>query len=349
MPSVGLITFHHVPNFGAFLQAWSLVQIMQRLGCSVQVIDYRPPGHKVKNRRRGLKAFVPSLGRLRMRRFMEANLPLTPILRSTQEVADYVNTRRFDCVVCGSDQIWMMDSFLGLDRTYYLDVGDATKTRRVSYAASCGSMHSYGEHGEEVKQLLSRFHGISVRDENTLRILCSLGITQVTHVVDPTLLADFQTFVTRPRVAGDYIAVAGDMDAMACRLVRNIADRLKVEVVAIGTRCSTADREKRFVNPGEWASYLANARFVVTSLFHGTALAIRFHKPFIALGTAGRAFKVVDLLKRFGLERRWLENNPEGGYLLRPDLLELDYSAVEKRLCHSVNTSLEYLRGALRG
>lgn len=349
VPKVGLITFHHVPNFGAFLQAWSLVQVMQGLGCDVEVIDYRPPALERKGRRKGWKAYVPSLGGWRMRRFMTRQLPLTPVCTTRQEVAALVQNRRYDRLVCGSDQVWMKDDYLRFDPTYYLDVNGSTSTRCISYAPSCGSMRSYGEDGPEVKRLLSRFHAVSARDQKTIDILNSVGITDVTHVVDPTLLADFRPLTGDRPLSEDHVAVVGPMDPASARFARCVADQLRCPLVALGTRCPTADREKRFIHAGEWVRDVSRARLVLTSLFHGAALSIRFRKPFIALDAGGRGFKLVDLLTRFGLEDRFLQRGEDGRYSHPPRLLDMSYEGAEGRLKSSVEHSMAYLRAALHG
>jgi hypothetical protein len=347
MTSVGLITFHHVPNFGACLQAWSLVRTMMRMGCSVEVIDYRPPSLAPITRRKGLKALIPSIGQWRMRRFMSRNLPLTPTFTTHDQVLEFLRSRRYDCLVCGSDQIWMMDDRIGFDRTYYLDFGKDVPTRRVSYAPSCGNMTSYGSYSAEVGRIFSAFHAISARDENTLRLLESVGVRGAAHVVDPTLLADFDSITQKAAISGDYLAVVGPVNAAACQFIKQIAAQLKLPVVAAGTHCPAADVEKRYVDAGEWASCIRNARFVVTSLFHGSALSIAFRRPFIAIDAGGRGFKLADLLNRFALADQFVQSGADGSYSMREGLLETDYKNAEGRISQAVAASLNYLRTAL--
>jgi hypothetical protein len=260
---------------------------------------------------------------------------------------EFLRTRRYDSLVCGSDQIWMMDDRIGFDRTYYLDFGSDLPTRRVSYAPSCGNMTSYGQYSSEVARIFSAFHAISARDENTLRLLASVGVSQAAHVVDPTFLADFDPITEKSPMSGDYLAVAGPVNAAASQFIKQIAVQLKLPIVAAGTRCPTADVEKRYVDAGEWATCIKNARFVVTSLFHGTALSIRFRKPFIAIDAGGRGFKLTDLLNRFALDGRFVARDASGGYPMRDELLDMDYRSAEGRISQDVATSLDYLRTAL--
>lgn len=345
---VGIITFHHVANFGAFLQAWALAQTVQRLGCRVEVLDYRPSDAE-PGRRQGLRALVPSLGRWRMRRFMSANLPLSRTFDSRQGVSEYVARRGFDCLICGSDQIWLKDDRRSFDSTYYLDVTCGLPIRRIAYAPSCGNMDGYGRHTEDVRLLLNGFHAVSARDQRTIRILSSCGVQCVAHVVDPTLLADFEPLAKRVSEAGAYVAVTGPLDAAACRFAREVGDLLGLPLIAVGTRCATADRQKRFVNAGEWLSYVGNASYVITTLFHGAACSIRLRRPFAALDAGGRGFKLSELLDRFGLGARFLRRKPGESYPCTADILSLDYGPVEERLAAETEASMEFLRAALFG
>lgn len=348
LPSVGIVTFHHVYNYGAFLQAWSLVQTLERMGCAVDVIDYQPLGLDVKAKTRGIKALIPPLGLWRFRRFVKSNLPLTPTFRTIEQIAKWVDTKRYDFLVCGSDQIWLKDDYVGFDRAYYLDFGDSSVTRRVAYGPSCAYMRDYGEHADEARRLLSRFHAVSARDENTLRLLTALGIANVSHVVDPTFLADFDAFMKPPGMKGNYLLVVGRMDRSACDVIRGLGERLKTPVVALA-RCPVADVRKRFITPDEWVGYIAHARYVVTSLFHGTALAVKFRRPFISFGSGrSRRLKILDLLQRFDLQSRFLEPAQDSWGLLS-ELLDLDYTHADRLISEAVDSSLKYLRAALNG
>ncbi len=213
MKKVGLITFHHLPNFGACLQAWALVDVLRRLDCDVSVIDYRSIRHEIKFKRKGVRALFPSWGRFRLRRFVKSHMPLTDAYRSREQVERHVASSNYDALICGSDQVWMVDNHLGFDRTYFLDVCGTDGPRRISYAPSCGNIESFGKDTPKIRELLLLFHSISARDRATIRILATLGIDHVVNVIDPTLLADFGPLVRRPIVEQPYIAVAGPLNA----------------------------------------------------------------------------------------------------------------------------------------
>lgn len=347
MRRVGLVTFHHLNNFGAFWQAWCLVQTLERLDSAVRVIDYRPKIHEA--RRTGFRACLPSLGRLRMRRFMTRTLPLSETLRTHAEVAAHVDSSDYDYIVCGSDQIWMVGDHMKFDGAYFLDFGNTIKARRIAYAPSCGSIRSFGDHRTFIRSLLDKFHAVSARDGRTLACLAEIGIEPVVRVVDPTLLADFDEFVRPRTIEAEYVAVVGRMNDQSSCLARDVADRLGCMLVAAGTLCPMADRVLRFAHQGQWLNCLANSRFVVTSLYHGTVLALRFGKPFLAVDAGGRGFKLADLLEHFALEDRFVQQEAGGGYALQPRMLEFDLESARDRIQNAVDASLVYLRRALYG
>lgn len=348
MPLTGVITFHHVPNFGAFVQAWSLVQAIQKCGHLVEVVDYRPTAHMEKFRRKGLKSWRPSLGRWRMKRFMHQNLPLSPTVRTPAEVDALVRDGRYDTLVCGSDQVWLIDGVLPFDRTYFLGVGEGQPLRRISYAPSCGNIDSFGDDAKEVGRLLRDLDHVSVRDENAMRLVTQLGISDAQQVVDPSLIADLDPLVGPNPHHRKYIAVVGGMNPAAGRLVEAISTRRQLDVVAVGTRCSAAHCEKRFINPGEWVNWIAHAEGVVTSLFHGAAVSIALRRPFLAIDAGGRAFKLTDLLGRFNLESHFV-SQCDGEYPGDDGWLDLNYSESGEVIQSAVEQSRLFLRKALDG
>lgn len=348
MPFTGLITLHHVPNFGAFIQSWSMVQTLRRLGHEVEVIDYRPPGNYLKYRRRGFRRCIPSLGRWRGHRFMEAQLPLSRTVRTPAQVDGLVESGRYDQLVCGSDQVWLKDNYRGFDRTYFLGVGKGVAVRRVSYAPSCGNLKSYGSDEDLARRLIGGLDAISVRDENTMNLVRALGIEDAVRVVDPSLLADFDELIGNRPLKQDYIAVTGPMNMATDQLIARLATRSQLTVLSVGTHCAAANHEKRYVHAGEWVNCLAHARMVITSLFHGAAVSIALRKPFIAVDTAGRAFKLTDLLGRFGMPERFVSVNGETNQLA-DRLIEMNYDPFEAAIRADVRTSMDYLKKALDG
>jgi hypothetical protein len=155
---VGILTFHHTPNFGAALQAVALATCLRELGHDVGLIDYRP--WQVHIRHRGF-AWAPGFwlrararaGRIATMRLCleEARSRSTKLRRVTRFVATSAPTvttpfyfRRglrkrqhaFDAIVAGSDEIWKLSRKGGFDPTYCLNYQAVDDTMSARAAAS---------------------------------------------------------------------------------------------------------------------------------------------------------------------------------------------------------------------
>lgn len=134
--------------------------------------------------------------------FREANINLIPL--KIRDYEGYKDDMRADIYLVGSDQVWnpcaepqsAMSNFSKKRLEYYmLDFVDKSKlhARKVSYAASFGikELPDYIDKSKSVKEYarkaLSDFDAISVREEQGVRILESLGLQGVC-VADPTML-----------------------------------------------------------------------------------------------------------------------------------------------------------------
>ncbi len=74
------------------------------------------------------------------------------------------------------------------------------------------------------------------------------------------------------------------------------------------------DEIDKCIYPGikKWIEGFRNARFVVTDSFHGTALSIVFHKPFVSIQNNKRGgSRLESLLNMFGLRSRLIEQYNE--------------------------------------
>lgn len=340
MPRIGLLTYHRVHNFGAVVQSWAMTRLLSRHG-DVEVLDYPTLYETGRHRRRGWKALVPSIGRIRFNRFV-ARLPLTDHLPTPEEVSRQVGSGRYDALVCGSDQVWMTDDRRPLDAPFFLSVGEVPGLRRISYAPSCGPIRSFGPHGDAVRRALADFAAVSVRDDYSRDLLADLGIDVDMVVADPTLVADLSPLVgPRPR-RRPYLAMVGSHGSADAELARRIAARRGLDVVAVGCRSRLADASCRFASPEEWVNHIAHADFVVTSLFHGTAVSIAFRRPFVAVPSAGRAFKIADLLDRIGLADR-LVSGSERSSIDLDAVAELDWQEHGRPLEEWIRRSRRFL------
>lgn len=366
---VGILTFHHTTNYGATLQAYGLWETIRREGHEVEIIDYRPykaiqhyrnkvvEPVKTYSRLGFLKNFCKYFYRsfqkfLKMRFFLVSRMKLSDkkILNEEALKKFFGLHSEYDVIVCGSDQVWCINSIRGFDPSYFLNfIEDGNKCKRISYAASFGSITTLGEHSELIGNLIRRFDAIAVRDSNSLRLIQEECGKTAVKVLDPTFLIDFnEVSDSTVRLKKKYLLLYLEKELKPEELdfIKSVATKKKLIIVSVGDPYKIVDKNLMSASPSEWLAYYKNASYVVTNLYHGTIFAIKFKKPFTTLARESKMNKTGDLLGDLGLNSRFLrEITPTS---VDEQLMEIEYDSVFKKLEFEITNSRNYLANALR-
>lgn len=356
------VTCQNALNHGARLQACALLHYLRSRGYDAEVADYRPDYTSVCDRvwylpgfslREWAKLFLRAAERrdtvmrkANFERFSDKYIPRTArIYTSAEEL--HADAPQADVYVAGSDQIWNTSLRNGTDAVYYLDFG-APETRRISYAASF-ALRSLDEGCRSfVKEHLSAFDRISVREESGVEILRSLGFGG-TVVADPVFLlsaAEWDALLGCGDDAEPYVLV---YDVMGCEKVKRTAKRLAelygCKIYSISSRrFGYADRNFTQAAPDKFVELVRNARCVVSNSFHGTAFAMIYHRDFFVVDRAdGWNERMHDLLSTVGLQSRLVgaERDVEG-------CESISYEAVDELLRRRIAHSELFLTEALQ-
>lgn len=346
---VGILTIFAVPNYGAMLQAHGLSSHLRGEGVDAEVIDYRQP--ELERYFRFKWKFPPAVNHwLRLRncgRFVGQTIPTGPALvRSFEEFQPHVSG--YDAFITGSDQVWFTGPVQYYDRMFFLDF-PASGKRKISYAASAGGNENFGGFEDRVKGALADFDHLGVRDAHTESLIRPLTDRPVTRTVDPVFLHGFEELLSEtPPVKEPYVLVFGDFRGELARVVREVRAATGIrKVISLQYPCPEATCRLATAGPAEWIHYFKHAAFVVTSYFHGTVAAVKFHRPFVSVPTPGRRHKVATLLEPFGLRRRCFLNAQELADLPGIARESIDWAAVDGKLDPMIAASKEFLRGAL--
>lgn len=345
---VGVVTIHHMANYGAMLQSYALSAHLRKSGFDTEVVDYRPRTaveyFRVKAKfPPAMKAWIRSR---RCAAFLARELPLSP--KRYETVEQFIpDAAGYDALVAGSDQIWFTGSFQQFDRMYFLDF-PARGVRKISYAPSVGGIESFGPYESEVSRALQGFDRVSARDDHTSDMVLPLLGRRPTEVLDPVFLDDFDRFDSelsaRPQ-DGPYLLVFGNFAGKSLEMIRDAARVRGLSVVTLQYPCAVADRRVASPGPVTWMRYFRHASFIVTSYFHGTAFAVKFRREFVSVPTPGRRKKVLGLLMGFGLADRYLET-VEGAEDWRTPR-DADWRAVDQALGARIASSKAFLLDAL--
>ncbi len=365
-----IITLPLHTNYGGLLQAYALKATLEGLGHEAVVIDLKDKMSVPK----GLKAPFVYLGRalkgievFREKRYARE----LPILSAgtSKFVESYISPRlvssyseikdgEYDAFIVGSDQVWRPLFFRGIENAFLAFTGD-WDVKRVAYAASFGTEALEYEYVqlEECARLLSRFDGVSVREDSAVR-QCEewLDYEGASHVLDPVMLLDSGTYESMSSSVPDhpakgrimtYILDSSDEKAHVVEFMRRVSG-MEVHDVSVHPYVNDRPVGERVVPALEkWLSAFADAEFVITDSFHGCVLSILLHKRFIAVGNGHRGMaRLNSLLAMFGLDMRLVQGiDPEDDgefFLSEPDWDSIDGILKEKR-----GESLAFLRKSL--
>ena len=328
---IGVITLHNSPNYGSCLQAYATQVVLSRLGAEPEVIDYYRkdaiPANEVDRALNGqlvkkmpifkvpgMKqlARIPVSGMVARRRkpldeFRHSKLALTKDhFYSYEELC--ANTPVADIYCTGSDQVWNSTWNGGFDKAFYLGFAPEGK-RRIAYAASVGKSELEDWEAKPMREALSSYSHISVREQEAAEMLDFIGIHDAVAVIDPTLMLraeDWREICDEWVSPEPYILVYQlnrnpEFDCYVQDVAK--ATGLKVLRIAYGVHERRAG-ETAVVCPtvGRFLSLFLGAEVVVTDSFHGTAYSVNLGKRFVSITPGRFGGRIGNLLSMTGLE-----------------------------------------------
>lgn len=341
---VVLLTIWHIGNYGAEMQTYATVKALRQLGHEVQVLDYRITENlEIKDKIMDtLMCCTPAYKKFRS--FWKSYIP------STKHFIDAVDLRRnlpeADVYMVGSDQVWnpaitkdrCLDFFLSFVPDY---------KRKVAYASSIGVSEWMAEKAltDRIATQLSKFDMISCREVDGVKILKSIFNIDAIHVIDPTLLfADYselvgktkqkQTFVYYPLFGGKNMEIFCESTAskLGLRYINNNPYKTWL-------RGRTWNR----LSVQEWLRNFAEAKFIATQSFHGTAFSIINGKQFFTVYDGSKVSRIANLLDALGLRDR-LFPSVEAVQNARPWETPINYDEVNTRLNLLRKKSWDFLK-----
>ena len=366
MKKVGIMSMQRIANYGSFLQAYALKQLIEELGHKVEFVDYHvgapvitenadSKNKVVRKIEKGLETFryrAPLAHKLSFIRYKQSFAQkYMPLLGITDEM-NYNPT--VDCLVIGSDEVFnciQKNSNVGYSPELFGKNNHAKKL--ITYAASFGNttLEKYQKAGE-VGSLLKEFDAISVRDANSGSIVEQLTGEKTVYNLDPVLTYDYMNCCDRiPQIEATekYLilyAYAGRISNEEADWIAEYAKKKNLKVYAIGGIQKCADR---FVDcsPFEVLGYFRNSEEVITDTFHGSIFSVITHRPFTTLirksvgNSYGNEEKLSDLLNRLGLTERMTTKIEDTENINEK---AIDYAKVDEQLKAHREVAKEYLR-----
>lgn len=300
---IGILTFHRAYNYGSMLQAYALQHVLNQSGYDNEIIDFALKKQstiygKLPWQSKNIIAVV--IKWIYYSRYTKAlkikNELFESFVKGYMTLSDtsYHNNcelknLQYDIIITGSDQIWNTDCF-EFDWAYYCDF--PFKGVRLSYAASMGpgKSKSIDRNSERIKESLSKYKKILVREEGTRLNIKQLGIESEV-VLDPTLLLNKNEWTKlageRPIVSGEYILFYSPLyrnDSVAIAV--EIGKIMKLPVILTQSYNFKNDINIRHfkkifnVGPKEFINLCLHSKLIVGSSFHMVAFASILQKQF---------------------------------------------------------------------
>lgn len=337
-----MLTFFNAINYGTFLQAFALQQVLLELGYDVEVINYNEMSASARSNIRNA-AFGYLLNPrqffskwIKKKRFDEAHKMLKLTKPMTKKD---IQIHHFEHILIGSDEVWKLSHPAIEDISLFFGRGLSAKIIS-SYAASVGSDADFTHAAFNIRELLTHFNHLSVRDESTQRMILKMLGKNVPIHLDPTFLYEFEREVVNTKYK-KYILVYGMTisDTNFIKEIKSYAQKNYKKLIAVGPLQPWCDINVYDAGPFEFLGLLKNADAVVTTLHHGTIFSIHYNKPFCILMNTKIQNKVTSILTWLGLRNVYQYSGDFDTIIDQT----IDWNIINKKIREAREKSLHYL------
>ena len=348
---IGLVSIYTCQNYGGQLTQYALYRTLKKMGYSTLMI-------RASTIERGLEFIKEQL------LFKKCPYPEYDLERGSRKYGmDYLNDSCKSFLV-GSDQMFNYEIMKVIGTSITLDFVDNRKPK-IAYAASFGHDYYDGPDHERayIANMISKFDAFSVREYSAVD-LCrkEFGYNDAIHVLDPVFLMDIEEYdrladtykdemPNEPYIYG-YILDPYKKEPMLNFLTEHfqLIQRSVPDLVYVGTDDITKDYHfytDNKVRLEKWIAFFKNARIVFTDSFHGTCMALRFHKEFISFYDERRGnARLMSLLKPLGLQDRIFSSVQEMEERI-DDLRPLDWDRIDDILDAEINRCKNWLNSTI--
>lgn len=367
--SVGIITYHAADNYGSVLQVYALSHYLsEEFYANCDIINYssetQQKMYSIYFEENSIKAILKNIyifWVLKAKRiakihdfseFRKKYLKMYP--SETTSDIEKLELKRYDLIVCGSDQIWNVR--IGDYSPFYILKG-IEGPQKVSYAASMGGvdLNLTKAESHELYENLKSFSDISVRENIAKKMLSECRLDNVRTDIDPTFLLteDQWKRIMSPRIIeGEYIFFYSvHYDEESVKIAEWYGDRLNLPVIYLNTSW-----QSYFIKGGrlksantsrveDFLSLVYYAKAVLSGSFHGTAFSMIFNRPFYRIQRNKNNSAVVDdrIRSLFDiLEIRDREISTDNYKNKIEKLFDIEYQTINKNICKAQKKTMEY-------
>lgn len=354
---VAVITINYGYNYGNRLQCYAINHLLMERGIKVENLKKEQDISIVVK----LKLFIKSKLRISMNgyekriinfnQFNDKYLTIKNIYRHIQQGTIALLNDKYDCFICGSDQIWNPYFGFNSDIEYLSFVKDKKK---IALSASFGVDDVGKENEEHIAKMLKEIDYISVREEKAKEIVERITNKQVTLVCDPTFVlskSDWIGIERRPKFVGNdkfllcYLLEEYDSELMD--KIDRLAKKNNLRIYYMEDeykKLGKANIKEYSLGPAEFIWMIRNSELVVTDSFHAVAFSIIFGRKFKVIrrnNLMNMSSRMNTIVKKFKIEKAYFNGND----IEEETVMDFDY--IEKRIKLEKQLFLEFLKNSL--
>lgn len=360
---IAILTLPFDNNYGGYLQAYALQTYLEQKEHQVTIINRQWPDSNISTRfKRALKNMLKSIIQFEkypicdffnykgfnMHKFVDANMHLSPPIKSSDDLAKFFLEHCYDLVIVGSDQLWRPEYVPNVEDYFLGFLPDGIK--KIAYAASFGTSSTmYTE--EQVNncgKALQSFDIVTLREKSGIRLLQKFRwVTKSSPIIvlDPTMLIPYsqycallQKYSPSNDYTGKILSYVLDYDNQTDNILKSLSSVLNKPIADVIDVKKWKKDNYIFPPIEEWLCAFKDADFVFTDSFHGTVFSILFHKDFCVKINFNRgADRFETLLDHFDLRDRMISDEHSIHNLVSKTI---DWNEVDMRLSqHRIITS----------
>ena len=250
-----------------------------------------------------------------------------------------INKNDYDCLMVNSDQTWRKSDIFFYDFAF-LHFGKNWNISKFIYGASLGYDYwTFTKTDEKIaKVCLSKFKGISVRENGTINLVeRHLGIRPLL-VLDPTLIINKKYYLNLIKHYNNRINVKQNVlftyllfdEKKVNQFIKESCNKLDYKLNAI--TINDKNNIEKFILD------IVNSKAVITDSYHGTLFSIIFNKPFISFinEKCGKE-RFLSLKKLLNLDNRIINDNIIPNISLLTTPLDINYTLLNSLKNQSIN------------
>lgn len=366
---VDFITRHAIPNYGSILQTYATQKILEKLGCDSEVINYiqleetggktiatncNIQSNNLKSKLKRIAYLIVQQPNVTHMHSKFAQFRKKYLKQTDKEYHTIYELKKdlpkADIYCTGSDQVWAKIGAKDYDEAYFLEFVPEGK-RCISYAASFGKSKIDEKLEQNLPHLLKKYETILVRENTAEDIIKNKGFNNAKQVLDPTLLLDkdeWNVISEKNKLENkEYILVYQlHHNKQMENYLKELKKHTKLPIYRIHPSIYYGTKPGKFLylpTPGQYISYIKNAKYIVTDSFHGTVFSLIFNKNFVDILPGETSTRIESILKLVNQENRiirdfnkfnWLEEN-------------IDYTQINKILKEQREISLNDFKKAI--